>query len=172
MAKSETISLIALSKKRSGGFSLIEVLVVIAVMGILSTVSFAGIRALIPRWRLNNAARTLRADLLDAKTRAARDMREIRVRFPNSNNYVIERGNARIASTVWVPANISGEIASRNYSVDYPGVSTVIASTTSPIIFRPNGTINPVNGNATITITNGEQNRSLEVSMAGRVRIM
>jgi len=151
MAKPNKMRPAPFADNRDRGFTIIELIMVVAITGILATISFAGIREVIPRWRLNNAARTVRADLLDAKTRAARDMREIRVRFATADNYLIERGNARIASTVWVPAVTRGEIASRNFSVDYDGVTTVLGSTDSPVIFRPNGTINPVNGNASIT---------------------
>ncbi|MBI5845216.1 MAG: GspH/FimT family pseudopilin [Deltaproteobacteria bacterium] len=172
MAKPETTGSVSFAGRRDGGFTIIELIMVMAMMIILATISFAGIRQVIPRWRLNNAARTVRADLLDAKSRAARDMREVRVRFATADNYLIERGNARAASTAWVPAVTRGEIASRNFSVDYAGVSTVMASTESPVIFRPNGTIDPANGNISITITNGEQQRALEVSMSGRIRIL
>ncbi len=161
-------------RRRDRGMTMVELLMVMAMMGILATISFAGIRQILPRWRLNAAARTVRADLLDTKTRATRSMREFRVRFVDTSQYVIEEGDARIASANWSTADAStgGQVGGRNLPNEYQGVTIVTSKTGTPVVFRPNGTIDPTNGNITITISNGSQERALEVSMAGRIRIL
>lgn len=158
---------------RGRGFSFVEVVVVMAMMAVLATISFAGIRSTLPIWRLNAASRMLRGDLISAKTRAEKDMRQIRVRF-TTEGYVIEEGNARAASTTWLQTNPGGgQVYARNLSEEYDGVQFVMAETDSPIVFLPSGTIDPNGGNLRVVIANSNgKERTIGISMAGRIRIM
>jgi prepilin-type N-terminal cleavage/methylation domain-containing protein len=56
--------------KAVGGFSMIELLVVIAIGGILVTVAWARMSALVPIYRLEGAARGLAMDIQKARGRA------------------------------------------------------------------------------------------------------
>ena len=153
-------------------FSLVETLVVMAMMAILATISFAGIRGAMPIWRLNAASRMLRGDLIDAKSRAAKDMREFRVSF-TTDGYTIERGNARASSSAWAADASRGQVTARNISGEFKDISFVMADTDSPIIFQPTGTIDPSGGNlqAVMVNENGKE-RTIAVNMAGRIRIV
>lgn len=153
-------------------FSIVETVVVMAMIAILATISFAGIKGALPIWRLNAASRVLRGDLIAAKTRSAKDMREMRVSF-TTDGYTIERGNARTASTSWALDQSRGQVSVRNLADEYGGISFIMAETDTPIIFQPTGTIDPSGGNQRVTMKNENgKERTIGVSMAGRIRIM
>ncbi|MEW5735475.1 MAG: GspH/FimT family pseudopilin [Thermodesulfobacteriota bacterium] len=158
--------------KGSGrGFSFIELVVVMAMMATLASISFAGIRGALPLWRLNAATRMIRGDLVDARTRAEKDMREIRFTF-TANGYTIEKGNARAASNAWAPSNERGQVSSRDIAGEFPGINFIMAETSTPVTFQPTGTIDPSGGNLRLTVRNDlGKERIIVISMAGRIRI-
>jgi prepilin-type N-terminal cleavage/methylation domain-containing protein len=162
--------------RRDGGMTLVEVVIVMGVMALLATITFSSIRTAMPNWRLNRATRTLRTDLIETKTRAGRDMREYRLRFITSTQYTIEEGNATVASTAWAANLVRGEMTVRNMSSDYPniGITSFLwgAAPASKVIFTPNGTLDPAEGDTIITLSNGHVTKTLKIYMSGRVRIM
>jgi type IV fimbrial biogenesis protein FimT len=73
--------------KDSSGFSFMELMVVIAMIGILSAVALPGLLRALPEQRLKNAARNLYADMQRARLLAVRENRPISVRFNNGDNF-------------------------------------------------------------------------------------
>jgi len=152
------------------GFTLIELLVVIAIMGILATMTFTGVQQNLPRWRLNAAARMMRGDLVDSKSRAARDMREYRLHL-SSTGYTMQIGNARAGSTSWVTPPQPAPPA-RDFTTDFPGVAITMTSSTVDPIFQPTGILQPGLGNLDIVITDSSgHTKTISISMPGRIRI-
>ncbi|CAK8719193.1 hypothetical protein GCAAIG_08660 [Candidatus Electronema halotolerans] len=85
--KNNAIVMIMLEKriKDSSGFSLMELMVVIAMIGILSAVALPGILHALPEQRLKNAARNLYADMQRARMLAVKENKRMYVKFSGSD---------------------------------------------------------------------------------------
>ncbi|MFW6101107.1 MAG: GspH/FimT family pseudopilin [Bacteroidota bacterium] len=66
------------------GFTLFELVVVVAIIAILSSVAIAGLNNLIPRYQVKSAAQDLRANLQKAKMEAIKSNRATMVTFTES----------------------------------------------------------------------------------------
>jgi len=73
------------------GFSLIEMALVIAIIGILGALSIPSLVSNISHYRLNTASRCLVADLRLSRHLALKENRSVRVNFINQRSYQIER---------------------------------------------------------------------------------
>jgi type IV fimbrial biogenesis protein FimT len=73
--------------KDSSGFSFMELMVVIAMIGILSAVALPGLLRALPEQRLKNAARNLYADMQRARLLAVKENRKVHVRFDTTGNF-------------------------------------------------------------------------------------
>jgi len=74
---------------RNKGFSLIELMVTIAIMAVAIAVSIPSYRSWRDNTRVRNAATNLRADFERAKLRAIRENGNVRVNFPDATSYVV-----------------------------------------------------------------------------------
>ncbi|MDD3951718.1 MAG: GspH/FimT family pseudopilin [Desulfobacterales bacterium] len=76
--------------KGNSGFTLVELIVVLAVIGIGSTLAMFSIHRMLPDLRLKAAARDLQSDLNQARLRAIRENSYVSVRFDTGGNeYVV-----------------------------------------------------------------------------------
>ena len=73
--------------KDSSGFSLMELMVVIAMIGILSAIALPGILRALPEQRLKNAARNLYADMQRARMLAVTENRRVYVKFDKTGGF-------------------------------------------------------------------------------------
>ncbi len=129
------------------GFTVIELLVVLAVMGLTIGVAVPSFLSWLPGLRLSSAARQVATDLQLARMRAI------------SQN-----------SATTVTFNVSGAsymfgTDSRNLGQLFPGIT--IASAASNPTFTSRGTANTV----TITLSNGVSQKLICVKAVGRVTI-
>ena len=148
--------------KRESGFTLIEMMVVIAVLAIMATIAIPSFMSLLPGMRLNGAARQIMGDLMAARMNSVNQNNEFRVFFnsPGTNQYQIldDDNNDGTAGT--------GEaITTRNIRDNYLDVT--FTSTNNPI-FHPKGTATSL---PTITLQNSGGTKKVTVSIAGRVKI-
>ncbi len=153
--------------KSTSGFTLLECVVVIAIISILGIIIASNISGLRATWRLNSAARNLVADFNLARSQALKDGVNCVVRFDN-NGYTVFRDDDedfapdKLYKTVkW--ADYGGALTSTN---SFAG---------SSIAYRPDGLTEASGGGfggGTITIRNslGKQRRIM-VSLTGTVRI-
>ncbi|RWX45043.1 prepilin-type N-terminal cleavage/methylation domain-containing protein, partial [Candidatus Electrothrix marina] len=74
-------------EKAVKGFSLVELMLVIALLGVLSVISVPGFLRNLPEKRLKNAARNLHADLQRARLWAVNENKKITVRFNEAEGY-------------------------------------------------------------------------------------
>ncbi|MFO7753666.1 MAG: GspH/FimT family pseudopilin, partial [Desulfobacteraceae bacterium] len=63
------------------GFTLIELMVTVAIIGIVASFAISSLNNLLPRYRVKSAARQVRADLQDAKMEAVKQNRTVLVDF-------------------------------------------------------------------------------------------
>jgi len=68
------------------GFTLVEFLVVIAIMGIIASVSWAALKTLQPSWRLDGAVRDLATDLRYAQQQAVTEQVDYGIHFSSTTD--------------------------------------------------------------------------------------
>ncbi|MCI5194710.1 MAG: prepilin-type N-terminal cleavage/methylation domain-containing protein [Candidatus Electrothrix sp. AW5] len=86
----------------SNGFSFVELMVVIAIIGLLSAIGLPSLLRSLPEKRLKNAARSLYADLQKAKLLAVKENKNVTVTFDTATkqySFIDDDGNT-VAPTV------------------------------------------------------------------------
>jgi prepilin-type N-terminal cleavage/methylation domain-containing protein len=142
------------------GFTIVEMMITIAVIGVLASLSFFTVQAIMPGYRLNGAIRMVRGDLYNAKMLAAKKNRQYKVVF-TANGYKLQRGTSNVGAFSLDQVELS-----KTFS-DYPHV-TVKASATADPVFSPRGTASGV----TITLQSSDgDEKTITISIAGRIKI-
>jgi type IV fimbrial biogenesis protein FimT len=129
---------------KQSGFTLIEMMIVIAIMGIFAGIAIPNFLSYMPKHRLNGAARQVMGDLMLARMQAVSQNTTVTVAWVSDRKY-----------------KISTEEKTINYSDVTMGGFTDIS-------FSPRGTAT----NRTITLTNSTGlEKKVTVAMTGRVKI-
>lgn len=147
--------------KRESGFTLAEMMIVIAVFAIMTAIAIPSFMSMLPEMRLNGAARQIMGDLMAARMDSVKQNNEVRVFFnsPGTNQYQIldDDDNDGTADT--------GEaIRTKNIQSNYHDVT--FSSTSNPI-FYPRGTA----FGTTVTVINSSGSKDVKVAITGRVKI-
>jgi len=145
--------------RRRKGFTLVETIVVMAIIGIASAIAIPQMGVLVDGYRLDGAARLIWADLQNARMTAIKENRSISAQF----DY--------LAHTYSVFRVDTGEtILTRNLNGEYPAVSAYKTNGGS-ITFTSTGvTLNNVN---TSIITVGPSaSKTIEIKETGRITII
>lgn len=143
-----------------GGFTLVELMVAVALIGILAGIAVPNILAGLPTFRLHSAARQVMTDINYARGRAAALNREYRVRFDvNTDTYDVEKGDKSTGSSTWALEKTVTRLAEDTIDV--------ASLTRNPLYARPTGTMT----NTTITLQNSKgQSLEITTSIVGRLK--
>jgi len=148
-------------KNRSeGGFTVIELLAVIAIMLVITAIAIPSFYLWLPTYRLSAGARQIAADLQLARMKAISQNTSYRLRFTAEDTYEMQKNDG-----VWAVAPGHG-------SVKLPEGITVtngIAFNTSE--FQSRGTANTGVGTDDIELTNDDKTMRVCIKIVGRVFI-
>jgi type IV fimbrial biogenesis protein FimT len=146
-------------KRRAGGFTLVELIIVIAILGIVAAIAVPNMIAQMPRYRLKGAARQVMGDLMWARMEAVGQKNEFRVFFINDHAYIILDDDNNDGNVD------SGErTQTRDLQDGYHDVS--LGFTANPIFF-PRGSAS----GATVTLTNSSGSKKVKIHLTGRVKM-
>jgi type IV fimbrial biogenesis protein FimT len=147
-------------KFSSTGFTLVELIVLSAIIAILASMTAPIYLSYIPRARLKGAVRMVMVDLMAARMKAIKLNTRTQVFFINEHQYVI-CDDANHDKTV---ENGEGDAQLRDIQKDY---SDVTLSTTNNPKFLPRGSATSM---ATITLTNPGGLRKVAIAITGRIK--
>ena len=148
---------------KSTGFTLLELMIIIAVMGILSAIAIPAFTSMLPGMRLNGAARTVMGDLMAARMKAVKLNQKTKVFFDNDHQYRI-CNDANNDGTV---DDGEGNEESRDIQNEYHSVTLDKTGYNDPV-FQPRGTASII----FITLTNSEgTQKKVKVHLTGRIKI-
>jgi type II secretion system protein H len=160
------------AKTKRRGFTLVELMIVIAVIGVLATMSAPSLFHNMADYKLNGTVRAIFATLQYARMCAASAGKEYRVRFFLDNTpqgYRLEQGNHFSGSDSWATRRDYHPLPEQvriNHATDYRGTHQ---SGTSVIAFNPQGTAS--SGGVYLKNSKGKI-RSVKVSSStGRIRM-
>jgi type IV fimbrial biogenesis protein FimT len=109
--------------RSASGFSLVELLIVVALMGIIAVISVPQLVRQLPKWHMNGTARDISAKLMMARLRAIQENRQHRVSFTLGPpaRYAVQRNTGNGWDTVGagegygeISVVLSGDCASAN----------------------------------------------------------
>jgi type IV fimbrial biogenesis protein FimT len=139
------------------GFTLIEISISIAVLGILLAIALPVWNTLAPAFQLNSATRQVVADLQLARNRAMAQYRKFRIVFNSATTYSVERQDN------------PGVEAYTLFSGPRSLPSGITVASNSTPVFQSRGNASP---GATVTLTNSVgASRAITVLLTGRVDI-
>ncbi len=149
------------------GFTILEVVTVIAIVGILSAVAIPGMSAFANRMRIETATRTLSTDLREVKMKSVLDRTDYTVVFdPGSNIYELPERHSSLPPGIrfGFGPGVLGPPANPASTPDSDGISF----SSNKAAFYSSGT----NSMGTIYLTNNNNiNMAISITITGRTRI-
>lgn len=142
--------------QKTRGFTVFELMVALAIVAILVVIAIPAYNGLMPRYRLNGAARQVMGDLINARMNAVKLNTTMSITFTGSG-YTIS--NASSGGSYNVTFNIQDH---------YSGVT--INPVPSGFAFISRGATED-SGSHTVTLINSAGSREVAVNVAGQIRI-
>lgn len=151
----------------ANGFSLVETVVTIAVIGVLAAIAFPSLRGLLPRVRLENNTRTLANELILARKQA----------IAQSLDYSVVFDTVAESYTLWKGAVGAGTLLGTNHLAGSDIVGLSGFSTANRVVAQAGGAMNvplEVGGSAnvgyvTLQTPDGSRIRRIRVEPLGRI---
>jgi len=152
------------------GLTLVELVIVVAIIGILSSIGYFALGGVIPRIRLENAAGDLMQDLALARVKAISTNREYRVHLDaETASYTVDEGNLSDISTSWSTKS-SGGGPSRWLDIRMYNLESLVDDA---VVFNTDGTADSGGSDVarvTLAGSSGERRVVVEVN-TGRLRL-
>lgn len=165
--------------KNHQGFTLIELMVAIAIVAIVTSIAIPAYLSWKPRTEIRSAVAQVQSDLNQAKMRATETRRQCRVVF-STNGYQIFDGNRIMNSNQWGNVDLNGVFTNLNPVItrdfrDFPrvtirtGAGAAIAVGAEPTItFSPRGTA--INGSIQLSHPDAT-GATIAVNITSRINI-
>ena len=149
--------------KRQRGFSLIELMIAVAILVVVSSMSVYAWNRYVNNTNLRTATRELQADLFSMKERAVAERVRYRMTLDvSANNYTIEQGGAAATDPYTVIQTKSPAVFSSATSLKETSF------TGSQVVFQPRGTA----GWGTVKLTNNRNSiATITIMSTGRTHV-
>ena len=147
---------------KQSGFTLIELIVIIAIVAVFAAIAVPNFLSYMPKHRLNGAARQVMGDLMAARMKAVKLNHRVKVFFYSNHQYKI-CDDANNNGTV---VDGEGDVQLRDIQNEYSDVTFNSSNPPDPV-FSSRGTAT----NTTITLQNSSGSKDITISIAGRVKI-
>ena len=172
------------------GFTMIELLIVVAIIAVTAAIAIPNIISWIPTMRVNSAARDIVSEMQLARMKAVSERNNYVITFDTSTNQysIYDDGDndgaeaSELVKTVDVDTDYSGiqfgYVAGKNPSNDDITGSVQFGATSSPIreTFIPNGTANLMGSvylipTEDIAGSRRDRQRAITVILTGRIKL-
>ena len=155
----ESIS-IRRSRKSTLGFSLMELVVVVAIGLVLAAISVPAVRSAVASYKLRSGQNAITGVIQSTRYRAIYQGYPFRVAFTKAtSSYQLTSKPAAAASYT----NVGGAVPF--------GDSSVQISQDTTFQFNPSGAVTVITGASTFTLTNGGNTKNIAVSTYGNVKV-
>ena len=147
--------------RREGGFSLIELLIVVGLVATLAGIAVPAIAASMTRYALISASQQVVSTIRSARVHALTRNQTMRVRFnhPVDGQYqVLDSADAEVGEPQLLPDGADFGDVSGDIEFDSLGRASHVGGATAPV---------------TIVVSNGDedQDRTITISASGRVQL-
>jgi type IV fimbrial biogenesis protein FimT len=145
--------------EQAKGFTLVEIVIVIAILGIAAAVAAPNLASMMARHQLKGAARQVMGDLMWARMQSVSQKNEFKIFSMNSHEYKIlddDDNDGKVDDGEWNRR--------RDIREAYPDVSMSFSA--NPIFF-PRGSAST----GTITLMNRSGAKKVKIHLTGRVKV-
>lgn len=146
-----------------GGYTLLELLITVALLGTLGALAAPSFTAWIRSIRASSAADRLAADIAFARTQAVRTGRTVSVRMQGTDGYQVVLDSL---------ANDTRTLSVVDLGNDYPGVAIATSPAGYTLRFDSRGVLKnagTIGSEPTFVVSRGTAADTIKVSMIGRV---
>ena len=140
---------------KNSGFTLVEILTVIAIIAIVSSIVLPNVIAWLPRYRLNSGAEEIQSTLQLARLGAIKENTNATVTFDTANHRFLASVNGRTIRNGTLPAGITIES---------------VTSPSSEVEFDSRGLANGSTGDIRVKNSQGGE-KTISVNIVGNARI-
>jgi prepilin-type N-terminal cleavage/methylation domain-containing protein len=159
-------------KSRHTGFTLVELMVTIAVIAIIATVGGVSFTQQLPHYRVKGDARTIHSSLVMARMKATSTGLQHALQFnfeTTPPEYVLQQGNASTGSTIWSNRPYRRELSPRVTLFQVIDDDMPHTTGTARIILNPTGS----SGTGQVFLGTAEDGyRVILTPATGRVQII
>jgi prepilin-type N-terminal cleavage/methylation domain-containing protein len=147
--------------RTTSGFTLLELLIVIGMIGVLSAIGFASVGGLRRSLALDEAGAKLSQQIQRARAQSMTTSSSWRVRIIDGDTFVLEQDTSMTTTPTWTNRNTS----------DLPGAMTFSNADNTSISFTTRGIGTLTTGNADFRIkVDGTEKLVVAPSMVGTIR--